>query len=74
MTMTILEAAATVRQKQIELARDCTELRQKGGDWTGYAIASEDAMHIADDGLRNCRTMLDRIHDMVRKQLSKPEI
>lgn len=71
MALTLLEMAANVRQKKAEIDATCTEMRRVGGDWTSHAIASEDAMKIADDGLRNCWTMLDRLHQIAREDLAK---
>lgn len=68
MTMTILEMAANVRQKKSELDAACTELRELSGEWTGLAIAGEDAMRIAENGLRDCWTMLDRLHGLARAE------
>ncbi len=71
MALTILELAANVRQKKAELDAICADMRHTGGDWTSHSIASEDAMRIADDGLRNCWTMLDRLHQIAREDLEK---
>lgn len=61
MALGILEAAANVRQAQSELSEICKQLRQADKEWIGVNIAAEDAMKIADDGLRNCWVMLDRL-------------
>jgi hypothetical protein len=71
MMLTLLEMAANVRQKKAEIDATCADMRHIGGDWTSHAIASEDAMKIADDGLRNCWAMLDRLHQIAREDLAK---
>lgn len=71
MALSILDAAANVRQKRAELDTLCRELRDAGAEWTGYSIAIEDAMQIADDGLRNCWTTLDRINGLARAELAR---
>lgn len=71
MALTLLEMAANVRQKKTELDATCAEMRHVGGDWTSHAIASEDATKIADDGLRNCFVMLDRLHQIALEDLAK---
>jgi hypothetical protein len=71
MAITILEMAANVRQKSEELNNTCSELRRCGGDWTGLAIAREEALRIADDGLRNCYAMLERLNCIAVGELQK---
>lgn len=71
MALTLLEMAANVRQKKTELDATCAEMRHANGDWAGHAIAAEDAMKIADDGLRNCFAMLDRLHRIAIDDLAK---
>ena len=71
MALTLLELAANVRQRKIDLDNLCSEMRNVGGEWTSHSIAGEDAMRIADDGLRNCWTMLDRLHQIAREDLEK---
>jgi hypothetical protein len=61
MALGLLESAANVRQAKAELDDICKQLRHDGKEWCGVSIAAEDAMKIADDGLRNCWVMLDRI-------------
>jgi hypothetical protein len=68
MALGILEAAANVRQYRAEVEAICSQLRDAGGDWIPYKIAAEDAMKIADDGLRNCWCMLDRIKQLALDQ------
>lgn len=70
-TITILELAANIRQKKSELETTCVNLRGANGDWISYSLAAEDAMRIADDGLRNCWTMLDRLHNMAKDELAR---
>lgn len=60
MEMTLLDRAAEVRERNAALKRTCQELRQIDAEWTTYAIAAEEAMRIADDGLRNAWNMLER--------------
>ena len=69
MEMTLLERAAEVRERRAAIERTCQELRQLKGNWTAHAIAADEAMKIADDGLRNAWAMLDRLN-----QLAKAEI
>ena len=71
MALTILELAANVRQRKVEVDAVCEQMRHTGGEWTSHSIAAEDAMRIADDGLRNCWTMLDRLHQIAREDLAK---
>lgn len=73
MSQTILERAADVRQMKAQLEAECAELRHVGGQWTDHALAAEDAMKIADDGLRNCWLMLDRIRQLARAELKRLE-
>ena len=69
MEMTLLERAAEVRERRAAIERTCQELRQLKGNWTAHATAADEAMKIADDGLRNAWAMLDRLN-----QLAKAEI
>ncbi len=71
MPLTILEMAANVRQKKADMDAVCQELRRVGGEWTDHSIAAEDAMKIAEDGLRNCWAMLDRLHAMARAEVTR---
>ena len=71
MALTLLELAANVRQRKIDLDKLCGEMRNVGGEWTIHSIAGEDAMRIADDGLRNCWTMLERLRQIASEDLAK---
>lgn len=71
MSPTILELAANVRQQKAELDALCKELRAAGGEWTTHALASDEAMKIADDGLRNCWCMLDRLKNLAREEIAR---
>lgn len=59
-----MELAADIRQKNKELDAIFTAIRQNGGEWTDLSMAGEDALGIAKDGLRNCMTMLRRVHSL----------
>lgn len=71
MALSMLEAAANVRQRKTELDDICKQLRDIGADWTAYSIASEDAMRIADDGHRNCCIALGSIKQLALAELSR---
>jgi hypothetical protein len=73
-SLPILEAAANVRQAMLELEAICAQLRDAGADWTMYAIAAEDAMKIADDGLRNCRTALGSIKGLALREFKPSKL
>lgn len=72
MEMTILERAAEVRERRAALERTCRELRQLKVDCTAHAIAADDVMKIADDGLRNVWAMLDRLNQLAKKDIVRP--
>lgn len=71
MEMTLLERAAEVRGRRAALERTCRELRQLKGDWTAHAIAADEAMKIADDGLRNAWTMLDMLNQLAKAEIGR---
>ena len=71
MDMTLLDRAAEVRERNAALKRTCQELRQIDAEWTTYAIAAEEAMRIADDGLRNAWNMLDRLNQLAKEEIGR---
>ncbi len=71
MEMTLLDRAAEVRERNAALKRTCQELRQIDAEWTTYAIAAEEAMRIADDGLRNAWNMLDRLNQLAKEEIGR---
>lgn len=71
MEMTLLEQAAEVRERRATLERTCQELRQLKGDWTAHAIAADEAMKIAEDGLRNAWNMLDRLNQLAKAEIGR---
>lgn len=71
MSLTILEMAANVREKSQELDTACGELRRVGAEWSGFSVAREDALRIADDGLRNCWTVLEKLRCLAIDELRK---
>jgi hypothetical protein len=71
MEMTLLERAAEVRERRAALERTCQELRQLKGDWTAHAIAADEAMKIADDGMRNAWAMLDRLNQLAKAEIGR---
>lgn len=66
--LTLLEMAANVRQRRMELDAICAELKSAGIEWTKISIAASDAMKIAEDGLRNAWSMLDRLYWIAESQ------
>lgn len=70
MTYSILEHAAIVRQRKQEIDVLCTEMRREGVEWTSCAMAAEDAMKIAEDGLRNCATVLNHLYQIGHADLA----
>lgn len=71
MSLSILELAANVRQKQAEVESACSELRHVGGEWTDHSLMASDAMNIADSGLRNCWAILERTRQMANEELKR---
>jgi len=68
MALSLLELAANVRQKKSELDSLCDDMRHHQKEWVAYSMGGEDAMKIAEDGLRNCWTMLDRMHQLAKTE------
>ena len=66
---TILELAADVREKRAEFERTCEQIRFEQGDWTLHSMAGSEAERIANDGLRNAWTMLDRLNRLAKSEL-----
>ena len=71
MEMTLLERAAEVRERRAALERACQEIRQLKGEWTTHSIAADEAMKIADDGLRNAWNMLDRLNQLAKEEIGR---
>ena len=71
MEMTLLERAAEVRERHAALDRTCQEIRQLKGEWTTHSIAADEAMKIADDGLRNAWNMLDRLNQLAKEEIGR---
>ena len=71
MEMTLLDRAAEVRERSAALKRTCQDLRGIDAEWTTYAIAAEEAMRIADDGLRNAWNMLDRLNQLAKEEIAR---
>ena len=67
---TILELAADVIEKRVELERTCKQIRNEQGDWTLYSTTGCEAERIAIDGLRNAWVMLDRLNRLAQFRLS----
>lgn len=70
---TLLEQAAEVREQRAALTRLVQDLKQHNGDWAPFALAAEDAMRIAEDGLRNEWQMLNRINQLVKAEIARME-
>ena len=71
---TILELAADVREKRAELERTCEQIRFEQGDWTLHSMAGSEAERIANDGLRNAWTMLDRLNRLANSELKAANV
>ena len=66
MAFSILEYAANVRQKKLDLDRAITDLRHKNPsvEWTQYSIAVDDIMRGVDHAMDSAHTMLMLYHDL----------
>jgi hypothetical protein len=71
MSQTMLEMAANVRQTKSELDDACSRLRSLGGDWTEHSLAGEEALKIADDGLRNCWAVMQRLKRLAEQEVAR---
>jgi hypothetical protein len=71
MSQTMLEMAANVRQKKAELDAVCAQLRTLNGDWTEHSLAAEEAMKIADDGMRNCWAVMQRLKRLAEQEVAR---
>lgn len=71
MKKSLLDSAAEVRERRLALEIACQALRHVNGEWTAYAIAADDAMGIAHDGLRNAYIMLFRLHQLANLELDR---
>lgn len=60
----IVDLAADLREKSRQVKDLVSQLRRDGKEWTGLAIAGEDAEAIAHSGIRHAWTMLDRIYQL----------
>ena len=69
----LLDRAADVRQKHANLKAMLDDMRSAGMEWVGYSIGAEEAMRIADDGLRSCWTMLDRLFHLAYNAKTEAE-
>lgn len=70
--LSMLELAANVRAKQLEIKELIERLEELDGDWTEYALATDEVMRVADDGLRNTWTILHRIERALRSAIKSP--
>jgi hypothetical protein len=71
MSQNILEMAANVRQKKAEFDAVCEQLRALNGDWTEHSLAGEEAMKIADDGMRNCWAVMQRLKRLAEQEVAR---
>lgn len=67
-SQSIIDAAADLREKSRQVKALVDQLRVDGKEWTGLAIAGEDAEEIARSGIRHAWTMLDRIYQLARQE------
>lgn len=73
MAFEILEYAANVRQKRVEIDAKITTLRHKGYEWTQYSIASQEVMRTAEVALSTMFDMLTIIHRLASEHEKNEE-
>lgn len=75
MAFSILEYAANVRQKKLDLDRAITDLRHKNPsvEWTQYSIAVDDIMRGVDHAMDSAHTMLMVISRLVSESAKQDE-